>query len=42
VGISSDTLSVSGKKLDQLLFALRVTDKRLMLTGGFGAETMLK
>jgi hypothetical protein len=42
IGVTSDTFSISGRKLDKALFELRVTDKRLMLAGGFNAGTMLK
>ena len=42
IGVTSNTFSVSGKKLDKALFELRATDERLMLAGGFSAKTMLK
>lgn len=35
IGVTSDTFSVCGRKLDKALFELRATDKRLMLAGGF-------
>jgi hypothetical protein len=41
IGVTSDTFSVCGRRLDKALFELRATDKRLMLAGGFSAKTML-